>query len=114
MFAGRAPSWNGGFLNYHLERREEVIKINLGRRSPEKSGGEVELMIVRSIACRQCTRLLPEHLHFVLRGEGLQLQILSPGVTEAVWQWLRREAGGSERVGHIDSQGETFFKPRRK
>ena len=31
-------------LNYHLERREEVIKINLGRRSPEKSGGEVELM----------------------------------------------------------------------
>ena len=33
-------------LNYHLERREEVIKINLGRRSPEKSGGEVELMIV--------------------------------------------------------------------
>ena len=34
-------------LNYHLERREEVIKINLGRRSPEKSGGEVELMIVQ-------------------------------------------------------------------
>ena len=31
-------------LNYHLERREEVIKINLGRRSPEKSGGEVDLM----------------------------------------------------------------------
>ena len=31
-------------LNYHLERREEVIKINLGRRSPEKSEGEVELM----------------------------------------------------------------------
>ena len=30
-------------LNYHLERREEVIKINLGRRSPEKSGGEVDL-----------------------------------------------------------------------
>ena len=27
-----------------MERREEVIKINLGRRSPEKSGGEVELM----------------------------------------------------------------------
>ena len=65
MFAGRAPSWNGGFLNYHLERREEVIKINLGRRSPEKSGGEVELMI----ACRQCSRL-PEHLHLVFEGGG--------------------------------------------
>ena len=54
MFAGRAPPQNGGFLNstsnYHLERREEperreeAIKINLGRRSPEKSEGEVELM----------------------------------------------------------------------
>ena len=49
------------------------------------------------------------HQQLVFEGRGVQLQILSPGVTEAVWQWLRREAGGSERVGHIDSQGETFF-----
>ena len=53
MFAGRAPSWNGGFLNYHLERREEVIKINLGRRSPEKSGGEVEVRLEEQQRDRQ-------------------------------------------------------------
>ena len=49
MFAGRAPPQNGGFLNYHLERREEVIKINLGRRSPEKSGGEVGLRGLQAV-----------------------------------------------------------------
>ena len=57
MFAGRAPSWNGGFLNYHLERREEVIKINLGRRSPEKVGGAEELRRVGQFVTRwgSCT-----------------------------------------------------------
>ena len=30
-------------------------------------------------------------------------------VTEAVWQWLMQEEEGSERDGHIDSQGATFF-----
>ena len=44
-------------LNYHLERREEVIKINLGRRSPEKSGGEVGLhglQAVYQVSLRLC------------------------------------------------------------
>ena len=36
------PPSIGGFLNYHLEGRQEVIDTNLGRGSPEKSGGEVE------------------------------------------------------------------------
>ena len=40
-------------LNYHLERREEVIKINLGRRSPEKSGGEVEVRLEEQQRDRQ-------------------------------------------------------------
>ena len=72
MFAGRAPSWNGGFLNYHLERREEVIKINLGRRSPEKVGGDEELRRVGQCCNSQSSRRRS--------GRGVQLQILSPGV----------------------------------
>ena len=93
-----------------MERREEVIKINLGRRSPEKSGGEVEVRLEEQQRDRQAVHQVARASSFRFEGGGgLQLQILSPGVTEAVWQWLRREAGGSERVGHIDSQGETFF-----
>ena len=52
---------------------------------------------------------------FLRGGGGSNYRFCHQGwVTEAVWQWLKREAGGSERVGHMDSQGETFFKPRRK
>ena len=95
MFAGRAPSWNGGFLNYHLERREEVIKINLGRRSPEKVGGDEELRRVGQCCNSQSSRrrsgrgvqlqiLSPggaaAHQQLVFEGRGVQLQILSPGV----------------------------------
>ena len=36
-----------------MERREEVIKINLGRRSPEKSGGEVEVRLEEQQRDRQ-------------------------------------------------------------
>ena len=48
-------------LNYHLERREEVIKINLGRRSPEKVGGAEELgrvgqFVTRWGSCTSTTR----------------------------------------------------------
>ena len=94
MFAGRAPSWNGGFLNYHLERREEVIKINLGRRSPEKVGGAEELRRVgqccnsqssrrgwmRSMEAKKGPGGAAAHQQLVFEGRGVQLQILSPGV----------------------------------
>ena len=43
-------------LNYHLERREEVIKINLGRRSPEKVGGDEELRRVGQCCNSQSSR----------------------------------------------------------
>ena len=35
-----------------MERREEVIKINLGRRSPEKVGGAEELRRVGQFVTR--------------------------------------------------------------
>ena len=78
-----------------FERREEVIKINLGRRSPEKVGGDEELRRVGQCCNSQSSRrrsgrgvqlqiLSPggaaAHQQLVFEGRGVQLQILSPGV----------------------------------
>ena len=83
------------FSTTTLRGGRRFIKINLGRRSPEKVGGDEELRRVGQCCNSQSSRrrsgrgvqlqiLSPggaaAHQQLVFEGRGVQLQILSPGV----------------------------------